>query len=138
MEAAGVDLEGAEAALPAEECAAGSEAGSSVIATMPAGTKGSVIGFRGGLAGPGFRGGLAGPGFRGAGFRRDFVGPRFARFGHRRFAFGFAPVFVGAGLYPWAYGYDYDDGCWVYTPWGPRYVCGGYGGYAGWGGYGYY
>ena len=42
--------------------------------------------------------------------------------------FGFAPFFVGAGLYPWAY----DYGCWAYTPWGPRYVCGG------WGGYGYY
>ena len=85
-------------------------------------------GFRGGLAGPGFRGGLAGAGFRGAGFRRDFVGPRFARFGRRGFGFGFAPFFVGAGLYPWAY----DYGCWAYTPWGPRYVCGG------WGGYGYY
>ena len=89
-------------------------------------------GFRGGLGGPGFRGGLAGPGFRGAGF----VGPRFARFGGRRgFGFGFAPFFVGAGLYPWGYGYDY--GCWAYTPWGPRYAC-GYGGYGGWGGYGYY
>ena len=85
-------------------------------------------GMRGGFGGGGFRGGLAGAGFRGAGFRRDFVGPRFARFGRRGFGFGFAPFFVGAGLYPWAY----DYGCWAYTPWGPRYVCGG------WGGYGYY
>jgi hypothetical protein len=74
--------------------------------------------------------------FRGAVFRRDFVAPRFARFGRfgrRGFGFGFAPFFVGAGLYPWTY----DYGCWAYTLWGPRYVCGGWGGYGGWG-YGYY
>ena len=99
-------------------------------------------GFRGGLAGPAFRGGLVGPGFRGGlvgpGFRHaSFVGPRFARFGRfGRRGFGFAPFIVGAGLYPWAY--DYDYGCWAYTPWGPRYVCGGWPGYVGWGGYGYY
>ena len=70
---------------------------------------------------------------------------RFNRFGRR--GFGFAPFF-GAGLYSSAY---YDDGCWEYTPWGTRYVCGdygygwggdgggGWGGYGGWGGgYGYY
>src|SRR4030088_47386 len=114
FEAAGAGLEGAEAALSAEECAAGSG-----VAASEAGVP--VLASGGGLAGAGFRGRVS---------RRDFVGPRFARFGRRGFGCGFAPFFVGAGLYPWAY----DYGCWAYTPWGSRYVCGGWGGQGGGGG----
>ena len=82
----------------------------------------------GGVRTAGFRGGFVRPGFRHGFVGNRFVGHRFARFHNRRFI---GPVFVGAGFYPWyAYGYGYDDTCWVprWTAWGwcNVYVCGYY------------
>ncbi len=79
---------------------------------------GGVGGFHGSAGG--FNGGFVGP--RGGTFGSRFAGhrPGFHRFDHRfvRRHF-FAPGFAGLGF--WAYS-DWDDGCYVWTPYGYRWV----------------
>jgi hypothetical protein len=79
---------------------------------------------RGGGGHVGFRdGGFGHRGFvgRGIGAPRAFVGPGFH---HHRFArFGAPLIGLGLGLGYGAYSY-YNDPCYVWTPYGYRWVCG--------------
>jgi hypothetical protein len=97
---------------------------------------GAAMGTVGRMTGPMAKGPVAGPKWSGnrqwsgknVAFNKNFRDHRFNRF-HNRNAFFFGAGVGFAG--PWWGDYGYDS-CWVWTPWGLQWACGGYGGY-GWG-----